>query len=38
MSCLFKRPAGEQGDKIHQHRVNQHEAIKQVRGVENELT
>jgi hypothetical protein len=38
MSCLFKRPAGDQGDEIHQHRVNQREAIKQFSGAKNTLT
>ncbi len=37
MSCLFKRPAGVKGDEIHQHRIDQRNAIKQFDTTENSL-
>ena len=38
MNCLFMRPAGAKGDDIHQLRVEQRDAIKQLDSAEDALS
>jgi uncharacterized protein with PhoU and TrkA domain len=38
VKCLFMREAGNHGDKVHQIRIKQHDAIQQLGATEGALT